>query len=49
MASLRIPICKAPPSGGGGEGLSYNPSPQPPVNKQVTPNGEVFLFDATPL
>ena len=42
-----MPICKAPPSGGGGEGLSYNPSPQRTVIKRVTPHGEVFLFDAT--
>jgi len=47
MTNLRIPICKAPPSGGGGEGLSYNPSPQHPVIKQVTPHGEVFLFSKT--
>ena len=25
----------------------FNPSPQPPVIKQVTPNGEVFLFSKT--
>ena len=30
-------------------GVSFNPSPQPPVIKQVTPYGEVFLFVATPL
>ena len=27
----------------------FNPSPQPPAIKQVTPHGEVFLFVATPL
>jgi len=30
-------------------GSSFNPSPQPPVIKRLTPYGEVFLFDATPL
>ena len=29
------------------EGRLFNPSPQHPVIKQVTPHGEVFLFDAT--
>ena len=27
----------------------FNPSPQPPAIKQVTPHGEVFLFVETPL
>jgi len=30
-------------------GVSPNPSPQSIVIKRVTPNGEVFLFVATPL
>ena len=34
----------SPPSGGGGEGLPFNPSPQPLVIKRVTPHGEVFFI-----
>ena len=47
----RLPLPKqgglgwvSPPSGGGGEGLPFNPSPQPLVIKRVTPHGEVFFI-----
>ena len=37
----------SPPSGGGAEGSPFNPSPQHPIIKRVTPQGEVFLFVVT--